>query len=103
MIWLSEDWPAKYSPVGYTAVDVIVCISGSETCLVTTGMLNSHTNSFLSSELVTNLFCSMKVIVLTVPRCWLYYIYFLPVLTSNCMIFRLLEPHRKIFWCSGAG
>lgn len=81
----------------------MVCISGSETCLVTTGMLNYQTNSFLSSELVTNLFCSIKVIVFTVPRCWLYYISFFPVFKSNCIIFLLLDPHKKIFWCSGDG
>jgi hypothetical protein len=100
---LSEDCPAKYYPEGWTAVEVIVCISGSETCFVTTGILNYHTNNFLSSELVTNLFCSINVIVLTVPKCWLYSIYFFPVFKSNCIIFLLLEPQRNIFWCSVEG
>ncbi len=71
-IWLSEDWPAKYYPLGCKAVAVIVCISGSDTCLVTTGIPYYQTNNFLSSELETNLFYSIKVIVFTVPKCWLY-------------------------------
>lgn len=65
------------------AVEVMVCISGSETCLVTTGTPYSQMKSFLSSEELTNLFSSMKVRVLTVPRCWLYSMVLVPVRKSN--------------------
>lgn len=80
---MSDDWPAKNYPLGCIAVDVIVCIYGSETWRVTTGTPYSQINSFLSSELLTNLFYSIKVSVLTVPKCWLYSIVFAPVFRSN--------------------
>jgi hypothetical protein len=58
-------------------------------------------NIFLSSEELTNLFYSIKVRVLIAPRCWLYSIVLEQVLKSNCKIFRLLDPTKKIFgWCS---
>ena len=96
-IWLSEDWPAKYYPPGCRAVAVIVCISGSVMCLVTTGIPYSHTKSFLSSAQLTNLFSSIKSIVLMVPVCWLYSKALVPVLRSNWSIFLLLDPTKNEF------
>jgi hypothetical protein len=77
------------------AVAVMVCISGSETWRVTTGTPYSQMKSFLSSELETNLFYSMKVRVLTAPKCCVYYMVFWPVRRSNWKIFFWLVPQKK--------
>ncbi len=70
---MSEDYPAKYYRFGDNAVFDTACISGSEICLMTTGIPNSQTNIFLSSEVETNfLLKSTKVIVFTAPRCSSY-------------------------------
>jgi hypothetical protein len=67
---LSADCPTKYFILGCIAAFDIAFNSGSLICLTTTGSPNSQTNIFLSSLVLTNFrFPSIKVIVLTAPRC----------------------------------
>lgn len=73
-------------------------------CLITTGMPNSHKNTFLSSAVETILLLLLiNVTVFIEPKCSSYCNVISPLFASYWYIFLLAEPTKNIFCLSQSG